>query len=47
MEQAEHVKALQAAYRPDDIVKLSDDGNHHELTLDLSQAVDIPHDLKN
>jgi hypothetical protein len=35
MEQAEQVKALQAAYRPDDIVKLSDDGQHQEITLDL------------
>jgi hypothetical protein len=32
---------------PDDIVKLSDEGCHQELTLDLSQVVDIPDDLKN
>jgi|SRR6185503_9281833 len=38
MEQAEQIKALQAQYRPDDIVKLSDDGHHQEITLDLQGA---------
>jgi hypothetical protein len=35
LEQQELLKAANQPYKPDDIVKLSDDGQHQEITLDL------------
>lgn len=45
LEQQEQLKAANAAYVPDDILKIGESG-HQEITLDLSAALEIPDDLQ-